>query len=80
MRNSGNHGGSVVADVLKHLDAVSQVAANLGSVDQFLMDGLQVDEQLYGFRKRKVQSGRGKFLGANCLQLTDRLPSGHEGN
>ena len=64
----------------KHLDALSQVAANLGSVGQFLMDGLPVDEKPSSFRKRKVQSDWGKFLGANCLQLIDLLPSGHYGN
>ncbi|MCX6803873.1 MAG: hypothetical protein NTY48_04870, partial [Candidatus Diapherotrites archaeon] len=32
-------------------------------VGQFLMDGLPVDEKLYGFRTRKVQFDRGKFLG-----------------
>jgi hypothetical protein len=79
-QKSGNPGCSVVADVLKHLDAESQVAANLGSVNQFLMDVLPVDEMLSGFRKKTVQYDRGKFLGANCLQLIDRLPSNNEGN
>ena len=64
---------------LKHLETVSQVAANLRKVGSNSAGPGTNKEKVFGFSQSAVQFDRRKFVVANCLQLSDCVPSGIAG-